>query len=183
MKNLKKFVALLLAGVMAMVMLTACSGGGTDAEKKQENEILNELSKRTEAANLVKEGNGKLQNSDSKLYIETKDFLNARIEADTDAFGHLRLDSKTDGFDRKTGLDPTKEYLTVTVWADYETAGYVAKFISLITEQIGNIKDTNNNLKVNTNWVNVAVVVRTTKKGSYAAIAIQVLNPAYKGNK
>ena len=85
MKNLKKFVALLLAGVMAMVMLTACSGGGTDAEKKQENEILNELSKRTEAANLVKEGNGKLQNSDSKLYIETKDFLNARIEADTDA--------------------------------------------------------------------------------------------------
>ena len=28
MKNLKKFVALLLAGVMAMVMLTACSGGG-----------------------------------------------------------------------------------------------------------------------------------------------------------
>ena len=26
MKNLKKFVALLLAGVMAMVMLTACSG-------------------------------------------------------------------------------------------------------------------------------------------------------------
>lgn len=180
MKNLKKFVALLLAGVMAMVMLTAC-GGGTDAEKKQENEILNELGKQTEAANLVKDG--KLQNNDSKLYIETKDFLNARIEADTDAFGHLRLDSKTDGFDRKTGLDPTKEYLTVTVWADYETAGYVAKFISLITEQIGNIKDTNNNLKVDTNWVNVAVVVRTTKKGSYAAIAIQVLNPAYKGNK
>ena len=27
MKNLKKFVALLLAGVMAMVMLTACGGG------------------------------------------------------------------------------------------------------------------------------------------------------------
>ena len=37
MKNLKKFVALLLAGVMAMVLLTACSGGGTDAEKEQEN--------------------------------------------------------------------------------------------------------------------------------------------------
>ena len=32
MKNLKKFVALLLAGVMAMVMLTAC-GGGAGAEK------------------------------------------------------------------------------------------------------------------------------------------------------
>ena len=32
MKNLKKFVALLLAGAMAMVMLTACGGGTvTDA--------------------------------------------------------------------------------------------------------------------------------------------------------
>ena len=181
MKNLKKFVALLLAGVMAMVLFTACSGGGTGAEKEQENEILKELSKRTEAASLVKEGNGKLQNNDSKLYIETKDFLNGRIEADTKAFGHLRLDSKIDGFDTKTGLDSTKECLTVTVWSDYETAGYVADFISLITKQIGNIKDTNNNLKVDTNWVNVAVVVRTTEKGSYAAIAIQVKNPAYKG--
>ena len=179
MKNLKKFVALLLAGAMAMVMLTACSGGGTSAEKEQEKEILKGLSSQPEAANLVKEG--KLQNNDSKLYIETRDFMNARIEADTKAFGHLRLDSKIDGFDTKTGLDSTKEYLTVTVWSDYKTAGYVADFISLITKQIGNIKDTNNNLKVNTNWVNVAVVVRTTEKGSYAAIAIQVRNPAYKG--
>ena len=179
MKKLSKIVALLLAGAMAMVMLTACSGGGTSAEKEQEKEILKGLSSQPEAANLVKEG--KLQNNDSKLYIETRDFLNARIEADTKAFGHLRLDSKIDGFDTKTGLDSTKEYLTVTVWSDYETAGYVADFISLITKQIGNIKDTNNNLKVNTNWVNVAVVVRTTEKGSYAAIAIQVRNPAYKG--
>ena len=178
MKKLSKIVALLLAGAMAMVMLTACSGG-TSAEKEQEKEILKGLSSQPEAANLVKEG--KLQNNDSKLYIETRDFLNAKIEADTKAFGHLRLDSKIDGFDTKTGLDSTKEYLTVTVWSDYKTAGYVADFISLITKQIGNIKDTNNNLKVNTNWVNVAVVVRTTEKGSYAAIAIQVKNPAYKG--
>lgn len=179
MKKLSKIVALLLAGAMAMVLFTACSGGGTSAEKEQEKEILKGLSSRPEAASLVKDG--KLQNNDSKLYIETKDFLNTRIEADTDAFGHLRLDSKIDGFDTKTGLDSTKEYLTVTVWSDYKTAGYVADFISLITKQIGNIKDTNNNLKVNTNWVNVAVAVRTTEKGSYAAIAIQVKNPAYKG--
>lgn len=36
MKNLKKFVALLLAGVMAMVMLTACGGGTVTDEQKQE---------------------------------------------------------------------------------------------------------------------------------------------------
>lgn len=32
MKKLSKIVALLLAGAMAMVMLTACSGGGTTAD-------------------------------------------------------------------------------------------------------------------------------------------------------
>ena len=36
MKNLKKFVALLLAGVMAMVLFTACSGGGTDTDEKKQ---------------------------------------------------------------------------------------------------------------------------------------------------
>ena len=175
MKNLKKFVALLLAGVMAMVMLTACSGG-TSADTEKENEILKELGSRTEAAELAK--GGKLQNNDSKLYIETKNLLDNKIEADTKAFGHLLFKHETDGFDIN-GLDPTKKYLTVTVWADYKTAGYVANLVAEITKQFGNIKDTNSNVKVDTTWANAAVVVKTTEKGSYAAIAIQVLNPAY----
>lgn len=178
MKNLKKFVALLLAGVMAMVMLTACSGG-TTADTEKENEILKGLSSRTEAASLVKDG--KLQNSDSKLYLETKNLLNSKIEFDTDIFGNLLLNHETKGFSFEKGFDPKERYLTVTVWANYNTAGLVAKVVTEITEQFGKIKDTNNNLKVDTNWANVAVVVRTTEKGSYAAIAIQVLNPAYKG--
>ena len=180
MKNLKKFVALLLAGVMAMVMLTAC-GGGTTADTEKEKEILKGLSSRTEAASLVKDG--KLQNSDSKLYIETKNLLNSKIEFDTDIFGNLHLNHETKGFSFEKGFDPKEKYLTVTVWANYQTAGYVADLVAEITKQFGNIKDTNNNLKVDTNWANVAVVVKTTEKGSYAAIAIQVLNPAYKGNK
>ena len=38
MKNLKKFVALLLAGVMAMVLFTACSGGGNSSNLKEDTE-------------------------------------------------------------------------------------------------------------------------------------------------
>ena len=44
MKNLKKFVALLLAGVMAMVMLTACSGG-TDGPNAPGNPKEQEMMK------------------------------------------------------------------------------------------------------------------------------------------
>lgn len=66
MKNLKKFVALLLAGVMAMVMLTACSGGGTSADTEKEEAIRKQLGKRTEATSLC-DRDGKVEN-DSQLY-------------------------------------------------------------------------------------------------------------------
>ena len=36
MKNLKKFAALLLAGAMALLMLTACGGGGEVGERVPE---------------------------------------------------------------------------------------------------------------------------------------------------
>lgn len=39
MKKLSKIVALLLAGVMAMVMLTACTGGGAAADTEKEEAI------------------------------------------------------------------------------------------------------------------------------------------------
>ena len=51
MKNLKKFVALLLAGVMAMVMLTAC-GGGAASETSLEDNIRKALGNNPNAVNL-----------------------------------------------------------------------------------------------------------------------------------
>lgn len=46
MKNLKKFVALLLAGVMAMVLLTACSGGSNAETTAKENKMIESLKTR-----------------------------------------------------------------------------------------------------------------------------------------
>ena len=174
MKNLKKFVALLLAGVMAMVMLTACSGG-TAADTEMEKELRGNLGARTEAASL-RDSDGKIKN-DSKLYRETEKLLDHRIkaEANSNMFGYLKVD-----FDVK-GIDPAKQYVTVTVSADYKTAGYVAGLITKITEEFGKIEATNSNVKFDTEWAKAAVVVKTTDKGSYAAIAIQVKNLAYKG--
>lgn len=172
MKNLKKFVALLLAGVMAMVMLTACSGG-TTADTEKEEAIRKQLGKRTEATSLC-DRDGKVEN-DSQLYKETAKLLDARIKAETSAFGSLAVD-----FDVK-GIDPVEQYVTVTLSADYKTAGLVAGLITKITEELGKIESTNNSVKLDTEWAKAAVVVRTNEKGSYAAIAIQVKNIAYKG--
>ncbi len=174
MKNLKKFVALLLAGVMAMVMLTACGGGGgTAADTEKEEAIRKQLGKRTEATSLC-DRDGKVEN-DSQLYKETAKLLDARIKAETGAFGILAVD-----FDVK-GIDPVEQYVTVTLSADYKTAGLVAGLITKITEELGKIESTNNSVKLDTEWAKAAVVVRTNEKGSYAAIAIQVKNIAYKG--
>lgn len=172
MKNLKKFVALLLAGVMAMVMLTACSGG-TTADTEKEEAIRKQLGKRTEATSLC-DRDGKVEN-DSQLYKETAKLLDARIKAETSAFGILAVD-----FDVK-GIDPVEQYVTVTLSADYKTAGLVAGLITKITEELGKIESTNNSVKLDTEWAKAAVVVRTNEKGSYAAIAIQFKNIAYKG--
>lgn len=171
MKNLKKFVALLLAGVMAMVMLTACSGGGGGADTQKEEAIRKQLGTKSKAVKLC-DNDGKVKN-DSKLYKETAELLDARIKAETSAFGILLVD-----FDVK-GVNPAEQYVTVTLSADYKTAGLVAGFVNLITEKLGKIDATNSNVKLDTEWAKAAVVVRTNEKGSYAAIAIQVKNLAY----
>ena len=172
MKNLKKFVALLLAGVMAMVLFTACSGGGGGgADTQKEEAIRKQLGTKSQAVKLC-DNDGKVKN-DSKLYKETAELLDARIKAETSAFGILLVD-----FDVK-GVNPAEQYVTVTLSADYKTAGLVAGFVNLITEKLGKIDATNSNVKLDTEWAKAAVVVRTNEKGSYAAIAIQVKNLNY----
>lgn len=46
MKKLKKFAALLLVGVMALALLTACGGGGDGmvTNKDEENKVISRIS-------------------------------------------------------------------------------------------------------------------------------------------
>lgn len=170
MKNLKKFVALLLAGVMAMVMLTAC--GGAASETPLEDNIRTALGKNPNAVKLC-DADGKIKNDkSSELYKITKTNLDAKIS--NSLTGTFVLDVDTD-------VGPDKEYATVTVYADYQTAGLVADLVTKITDKFGEIKNNNNSVELKSEWANVAVVVETNAKGSYAAIAIQVKNIAYKG--
>lgn len=83
MKNLKKFAALLLAGAMALLMLTACGGGGEVGERvpEAESNLFGKYATSSQASN-IKENNKSLQaiadgylqkdlNTDQHLWHET----------------------------------------------------------------------------------------------------------------
>lgn len=57
MKNLKKFAALLLAGAMALLMLTACGGGGGDFGKRDpdaEDKAFNRFTSTAQASRMIR---------------------------------------------------------------------------------------------------------------------------------
>lgn len=171
MKNLKKFVALLLAGVMAMVMLTACSGGGNTGNMKEdtktEDEVLSKYSTSTVAAK-----------NDRALKAEAEKFLNDKLDVSGSIFGYKFVL----GYDVKGRNDENQKYLTVLVAANVT---YKDTLLGAILDEISRKinTDTNVNINQNSNWTKIGVVVKTdiNTKQSYMAIAFQIKNPNYNG--
>ena len=174
MKNLKKFVALLLAGVMAMVLLTACSGGGNTVmdETKQEQAYATIRGNKVNSASVIENDRELQAIADGYL----KKDLNGKVE-----FGGAKWVAGfyVDGSEKN-------QYLTITATSRYE-AGFLLQY--LLTEmqsRIGKkLPDTNVDLNAKGSWTKLGVVVRTdldTKK-SYMAISFRIENPNYKGNK
>ena len=166
MKNLKKFVALLLAGVMAMVMLTACSGGGT-AETEKETKMIESLKK---------QGVMTASENDNTLRKKTMDILNQDIaDAKLSIFGatfmaNVHVDGKTD------------EYLTITATTRYEYGDIMLKLLDAINKEVGKeLPGANVDVKANGTWTHVCVVVKADGNKTYLAVAFQIKNPSYKG--
>ena len=169
MKNLKKFVALLLAGVMAMVMLTACSGGGNGSNLKEdtktEAEVLSKYSTSTVAAK-----------NDRALKAEAEKFLNEKLDVSGSIFGYKFVL----GYDVKGKNDANQKYLTVLVAANVT---YKDTLLGAILDEISRKINTDTNVNINQdgNWTKIGVVVKTdiNTKQSYMAIAFQIKNPNY----
>ena len=169
MKKLSKIVALLLAGVMAMVMLTACTGGGGGSVKKDaEAEVLKNLSSRKEAASLVKDGELK---NDRDVYRFAKEALDADIRASYGS-AYFKGDIHHDG------IDPAKEYVTFVVTMDYRFGTILTNVMSELSKAFGKVGG-NANVKLDSKWAGVGVVVESDAKGTYMAVGIRVLNLAY----
>ena len=161
MKNLKKFVALLLAGVMAMVMLTACGGGVGSEDKEAEEKVMGQIrGKSTSSASLQ---------NDSDLKKVAAAHLDEDLKGGISIFGH-----KVIGDVHIEGKD--KEYLTITVTANYT---YSDTILSAILTEISKKVSTDANVDIQQsgNWSMVGVVVQTSNTKSYVGIAFQIRNP------
>lgn len=162
MKNLKKFVALLLAGVMAMVMLTACSGGGAGSNLKEdtdaETKVLGKYSTSTTSVD-----------NNKALKAEAEKFLDEKINASGSIFGYkFVLGGEVKGKD--------KEYLTVLVATNFS---YEDTILGLILNEISKKVNTDTNVNINQNGAltDIGVVVKGDSKQSYMAIAFKIKNP------
>lgn len=149
MKHLKKLAALLLVGVLALSLLTACGGGSTSADAQAETAVMTAINQ-----NPNRSGKDKLQNSS-----ELRKIANQRIDAAISEKWKLSSDFKLDTYreDGSVGF-------TLIAKCDYKDTD-LAKLIKTVT----NINSYNMN-----KWSEVGVVVRTFDGQTYIAISVAI---------
>lgn len=155
MKHLKKLAALLLVGVLALSLLTACGGGGgsTSADAQAEAAVMAAINENRP----VGSANVKLQNSSELRKIANQD-LDAAISG---KWGQL---SSSFTFKDHTDLKNGKIGYTFIAKCDYKNTD-LAKLIKTDTNIKNHYMD---------KWSEVGVVVRTDKDNGQTYIAISV---------
>lgn len=146
MKHLKKLAALLLVGVLALSLLTACGGGGgsTSADTQAETAVM-------AAINQNRSDKHQLQNNPA-LCETAKQDLNAAI----------KLGNFSSSFTYVPHIEDGKFGGTVIAKCDYKNTD-LAKLIKTVTNINSHHVD---------NWSEVGVVVRTFDGQTYIAISV-----------
>lgn len=164
MKKLKKFAALLLVGVMALALLTACGGGGDGmvTDKDEENKVKSRISQ-----------------DHGNIAVTNDEGLRAIAE------GHLNMDRKNlDAMFKVAGYtgafqfhpnDKVGNDRVITITARYD---YKDTLLNKVLKKISEYVDTNHNVTVNQNgdWSNIGVVVMGNNEQSYIGISIRIKN-------
>ena len=153
MKKLKKFAALLLVGVMALALLTACGGGGGPTE---EQKVLAQISqeKGVQATNdaelrAIAEGHLNMDRKNLDMNFKIAGYLTA-----------FNFHSEKVGNDR---------VITITARYDYKDT-----LLSDVLNKIYNYEDYNASVKQDGNWSNIGVVVQSNNEQSYIGISIRI---------
>lgn len=152
MKKLKKFAALLLVGVMALALLTACGGGGGPTE---EQKVLAQISQEK----------GVQATNDAKLREVAERNLNEDLNAQFNILGHAGA--------FKFHTDTLEGDLVITITARYD---YKDTLLSDVLNKISKYVDTDHNASVEQdgNWSNIGVVVKSNNEQSYIGISIRI---------
>lgn len=150
MKKLKKFAALLLVGVMALALLTACGGGGSPTE---EQKVLAQISQ--------EKGVQVTNNAELRAVAERN--LNEDLNAKFKILGYAGA------FNFHT--DRLEGDLVITITARYD---YKDTLLSDVLNKIYNYEDYNASVKQDGNWSNIGVVVQSNNEQSYIGISIRI---------
>ena len=163
MKKIKRFAAVLLAGILTLTLLTACGSdtGTGKIDKEKQDKMEKQLASVGIAAN------------DPELYQIALKHLEADI-----------LFSKDKPFFRNSiyqkGIDSPEKNVILTVTAKYDSSktdlAYLTAFMNWMLKQ--NYPDAA--INVNSGWAKAAIVVKTNAEGSYVALSVQVENPAFQ---
>lgn len=154
MKKLKKFAALLLVGVMALALLTACGGGGQTEEQKVLAKISQE--KGVQATN------------DTELRAVAEGHLN---EDRKDLDANFKIAGYLTAFNFHSEKVGNDRVITITARYDYKDT-----LLNAVLKKISEYVDTNNDVTVNQNgdWSNIGVVVQSNNEQSYIGISIRL---------
>lgn len=151
MTKLRKLTALLLAGTLTLLLLTACSGGGSSDPKAQaEADVMGAINNGRTVA---------LANDDGMRGI-AKANLDAKLKGNFRGYtGYHEVK-----YDEKTST------LTLIAQYDYKDTT-LDKLIGYITE---NNEASNLKFNLSSNWAKVGVAAETYQGKTYIAITLQV---------
>ena len=150
MTKLRKLTALLLAGALTLLFLTACSGGGGSSgpEAQAEAEVMGAIRSTTSLTN------------DDGMRSIAKANLDAKLKGNFRGYtGYHEVK-----YDEKTST------LTLIAQYDYKDTT-LEKLIGYITE---NNEASNLKFNLSSNWAKVGVAAETYKGKTYIAITLQV---------
>ncbi len=162
MKKLKRFAAVLLAGILTLTLLTACGSdtGTGKIDKEKQDEMEKQLTSMGITAN------------DPELYQIALKHLEADILFSK---GKPLFRSSID----QKGITPPEKNVILTVTAKYgdkTDLAYLTTFMGSMLKR----KYPDAAINVNSGWAKAAIVVKTNAEGSYVALSVQVENPAFQ---
>ena len=160
MTKLRKLTALLLAGALTLLLLTACSGGGSSGPEAQaEANVMQAINNGRTVA---------LANDDGMRTVanDRLDALDKELELKGNALGYQffnKVDAK---------WDDDKQNATLTLVAKYD---YNDTTLQQIIDQIkGNNQDQALDFALKGNYTKAGVVARIIRGQTYVAISLRV---------